>query len=794
MPTMRRSTRASKATVPELAEDKDTGGKWSGASSPLSSLSTPASTVGVNNVDQRRKSRRLTRSSGSASGLRGETGVVDGDADDSVDELLTKAAQVIEEQVNGRGKRKGVSNTEDDMPTTSSSLTRKRRVTQNGKVQEEEEEEEEEENADEEQTQEQDANGGSVESTGAKWWPGKRGRPPKAISDTRRLSTPRSTRTPRTPANRRLGAVYDAESGDVELDSDASVLETPTKRPTRASRLDAGLSDLDSSYGALGDDYNGTSSDDDEEGEDPEGETKIDRLGYLQGGREYICPVVRSPYRRNQKRQYILTMDCCRFTGARDSYMLFKQHPRMRRVETTQQERDMLADNKLIPKVTRFRPIAMITARTAFREFGAMIVKNGRYVVDDYWVAARKKEAKYPEGTLVANMSVYHSVMAAHAAGVTPSSTRKARRMTPHRANSNDNGAGIGGSRPATPSARGANIGSPAMVVNSWVQIEAQQRMQRQMLGSTNQGTTGLSGALTMASALQQQQVQPIQQLISDHVDPAADADEAGISSSNKAVLGKPLFGKSRSAETAEAVFEQVVSTHRTYFADDRGFLDGLPLVHSLASAWPRTTSLSSKLKQKNTSPLIMADESPAGTEPGDDTFGPMAYASGKLVREFNASLRFWREDNGCTWVDPHTGIRQVPGNLQPTVASVGRINSSDPGWRARGGRSRVDPLVSFVEHGLGNDEMAVDPVMREKRANEVAADKDSYPLALLPGQYQDAFPVHRTRFGQTQNQAMQSYLLLWMHHWNIQQQQRQQHRLGILKAIKSSSNITSGK
>ncbi|KAJ1866485.1 hypothetical protein LPJ57_005986, partial [Coemansia sp. RSA 486] len=166
MPTMRRSTRASKATVPELAEDKDTGGKWSGASSPLSSLSTPASTVGVNNVDQRRKSRRLTRSSGSVSGLRGETGVVDGDADDSVDELLTKAAQVIEEQVNGRGKRKGASNTEDDMPTTPSSPARKRRVTRNGKEQEEED--------DEEQTQEQDAQGGSVESTGAKWWPGKR--------------------------------------------------------------------------------------------------------------------------------------------------------------------------------------------------------------------------------------------------------------------------------------------------------------------------------------------------------------------------------------------------------------------------------------------------------------------------------------------------------------------------------------------------------------------------------------------------------------------------------------------
>ncbi|KAI8319480.1 chromatin remodelling complex, RSC SWI/SNF subunit Rsc7/Swp82, partial [Martensiomyces pterosporus] len=118
---------------------------------------------------------------------------------------------------------------------------------------------------------------------------------------------------------------------------------------------------------------------------DEDGERKIDRNGCLLGGREFICPVFLSPYRKNKQRQYVLTMDCCRFTGARDSYMLFKQHPHMRRVETTQEERDLLAESRMIPKVTRFRPIAMITARTAFREFGSRIVKNGRYVIDDYW-------------------------------------------------------------------------------------------------------------------------------------------------------------------------------------------------------------------------------------------------------------------------------------------------------------------------------------------------------------------------------------------------------------------------
>ncbi|KAJ1802979.1 hypothetical protein LPJ75_006011, partial [Coemansia sp. RSA 2598] len=449
---MRRSTRASKAALPEpTAEDNSKeAGKWSGASSPLSSLSTPASTLGAVGGDQRkgqqpaagvqqerRRSRRVTRSTTTTTTT---TGAVAGG--DSVDELLTRAAQVIQEQVSGRGKRKGDMDGEDESPA------RKRR----GGLAESDDDDDEEEEDEEEEEERGDEPAGANEP-GAKWWPGKRGRPPKAVSDTRRLAaTPRSTRTPRSSAARRLGGVYALENGhDADaLDSDASVLDTPTKRPTRASgsRSDvaASLVQPDESYGAgdgsgpAADEYPLSSSEDEEEDVDPEGEAKIDALGYLQGGREFICPVVRSPFRRNQKRQYILTMDCCRFTGARDSYMLFKQHPRMRRVETTQQERDMLAENKMIPKVTRFRPIAMITARTAFREFGALIVKNGRYIVDDYWVAQRKKEAKYPEGTLVANMSVYHSVMAAHAAGVTPSSTRKARRMTPHRANSNDNG------------------------------------------------------------------------------------------------------------------------------------------------------------------------------------------------------------------------------------------------------------------------------------------------------------------------------------------------------------------
>ncbi|KAJ2608358.1 hypothetical protein H4S08_004484, partial [Coemansia sp. RSA 1365] len=251
------------------------------------------------------------------------------------------------------------------------------------------------------------------------------------------------------------------------------------------------------------------SSDDEELEKDMAGEAKIDKNGYMQGGREFICPIFRSPFRRNKKRQYVLTMDCCRYMGARDSYMLFKQHPRMRRVETTQEERDLLADRQMIPKVTRFRPIALITARTAFREFGARIIKNGRYIIDDYWEEAKRREAKHAEGTIVANMTMYHTVLAAQAAGVTPGSTRKARKPTPLRSPTDSV---MRSARASTPT-RGMSgftspLGTPGagVMISSWAQLEAQQRMAgAAMQSSLSSAAQMRAGGLTMAHALQQQ-------------------------------------------------------------------------------------------------------------------------------------------------------------------------------------------------------------------------------------------------------------------------------------------------
>ncbi|KAJ2573142.1 hypothetical protein GGH95_004068, partial [Coemansia sp. RSA 1836] len=139
-----------------------------------------------------------------------------------------------------------------------------------------------------------------------------------------------------------------------------------------------------------------------------------------------------------------------------------------------------------------------------------------------------------------------------------------------------------------------------------------------------------------------------------------------------------------------------------------------------------------------------------------EDAFGPMAFASGRVAREFNASVRLWRDDNGCTWVDPHTGIRQVPASLQPTCAYAQRVGST--------GAGTTDARVAFADSLADMPEPAPEP----------------YPLAVLPGQYQASFPVHRTRFGQTHQSAMQSYSYYWLrqlagqHQTKMNQQQQQ--------------------
>jgi len=131
---------------------------------------------------------------------------------------------------------------------------------------------------------------------------------------------------------------------------------------------------------------------DDEVGlpEDPEGETKVDKMGNLQGGREYRCRTFTVLGRGD--RLYMLSTEPARCVGFRDSYLFFTKHKRLYKIIIDDDEKRDLIDRELIPHSYKGRAIGIVTARSVFREFGAQIIVGGRRIIDDYEVTKAKME------------------------------------------------------------------------------------------------------------------------------------------------------------------------------------------------------------------------------------------------------------------------------------------------------------------------------------------------------------------------------------------------------------------
>lgn len=123
--------------------------------------------------------------------------------------------------------------------------------------------------------------------------------------------------------------------------------------------------------------------------EDPEGETKVDKNGYLQGGRDYRVRVFTILGRG--ERLYMLSTEPARCTGFRDSYLFFTKHMQLYKIIIDENEKKDLIARDLIPHSYKGRAIGVVTARSVFREFGARIIIGGRKVIDDYYVTAAKE-------------------------------------------------------------------------------------------------------------------------------------------------------------------------------------------------------------------------------------------------------------------------------------------------------------------------------------------------------------------------------------------------------------------
>ena len=124
--------------------------------------------------------------------------------------------------------------------------------------------------------------------------------------------------------------------------------------------------------------------------EDPEGEQKVDKLGNLQGGRDYRCRVFTVLGRGN--RLYMLSTEPARCVGFRDSYLFFTKHRKLHKIIVDDDEKRDMIEREIIPHSYKGRSIGIVTARSVFREFGARIIVGGKRILDDYNVTQARAD------------------------------------------------------------------------------------------------------------------------------------------------------------------------------------------------------------------------------------------------------------------------------------------------------------------------------------------------------------------------------------------------------------------
>lgn len=124
--------------------------------------------------------------------------------------------------------------------------------------------------------------------------------------------------------------------------------------------------------------------------EDPEGEEKVDKLGNLQGGRDYRCRVFTVLGRGN--RLYMLSTEPARCVGFRDSYLFFTKHRKLHKIIVDDDEKRDMIERDIIPHSYKGRSIGIVTARSVFREFGARIIVGGKRILDDYSVTQARAD------------------------------------------------------------------------------------------------------------------------------------------------------------------------------------------------------------------------------------------------------------------------------------------------------------------------------------------------------------------------------------------------------------------
>ena len=123
---------------------------------------------------------------------------------------------------------------------------------------------------------------------------------------------------------------------------------------------------------------------------DEAGEKKVSPTGRALEGREYKCRTFLVPNRGDKL--FMLATECARVLGYRDSYLLFNKNRSLFKIIASQPEKDDLIHQEILPYSYRSRQIAIVTAKSMFRQFGSRVITNGRRVRDDYWEAKARKQ------------------------------------------------------------------------------------------------------------------------------------------------------------------------------------------------------------------------------------------------------------------------------------------------------------------------------------------------------------------------------------------------------------------
>ncbi|SAL95050.1 hypothetical protein [Absidia glauca] len=136
---------------------------------------------------------------------------------------------------------------------------------------------------------------------------------------------------------------------------------------------------------------------------DEAGEKKIDRYGNLQDERAFKSPTFTLPTRGETV--LMLAMEPAKILGFRDSHIFFNKNPSLERVRLTEEEKDILVERGMVLSWFRHRDVAVVTARSVFKRFGAKIIKKGKRCRDDYYEAKAREQGYTGESTMVEKKS-----------------------------------------------------------------------------------------------------------------------------------------------------------------------------------------------------------------------------------------------------------------------------------------------------------------------------------------------------------------------------------------------------